>query len=107
MTLTLVTHTGKGRIHLSQSDYEELSRSQIKASHPETRSMNPDATTRIITNCLAKDQSLQILGPVGVDIWKDVAFIKTEGLVSRDKAIQVGYAITMEVFDKIVSARQV
>lgn len=52
------------------------------------------------------DQALQILGPVGKDLWADMSLVKTEGLVAKGNAIQMGYPTSMEVFDKILQARK-
>jgi len=51
-------------------------------------------------NCLASGQAVQILGPVGKDLWAEMAFIKVEGLVAMDDAIQFGYPVTWEVFQE-------
>jgi len=88
----------KGKILLTDSEYEELTLQQIKTAHPEIKTLSSDVKTRILCNCLARGQSIQILGPIGVDLWKEIAFIKIEGLVAMDEAIQFGYPVTMDVF---------
>jgi hypothetical protein len=94
-----------GKIRLSALEYEELSLQQLGAASSEVEKLSKDAKTRILSNCLAKDQSLQILGPVAEDMWKDMAVIKIEGMVSTDNAVQCGYPITMEVFQAILDSR--
>jgi hypothetical protein len=83
---------------LTDSEYEELTWHQIKTAHPETKTLSTEVKTRILCNCLARGQSIQILGPVAVDLWAGIAFIKIEGLVSMDQAIQFGYPVTLDVF---------
>ncbi|CZR51166.1 uncharacterized protein PAC_01041 [Phialocephala subalpina] len=87
-----------GKIRLTGKEYEELTRHQIKATHPKTKTLAPEVKTRILCNCLARDQSIQILGPVAVDLWAGIAFIKIEGLISTDQAIQFGYPVPLDVF---------
>jgi hypothetical protein len=95
----------RGLVCLSSSEYEEFLISQTRAAHPELTTMDSEARSRIICNCLAMDQALQILGPVGKDLWADMSLVKTEGLVAKGNAIQMGYAASMEVFDKLLQAR--
>ena len=83
---------------MTASEYEKLSLHQVKTAHPETKTLAPEAKTRILCDCLARDQSIQILGPVAEDLWADVSFIKIEGLVSMNDAVQFGYAVRLDVF---------
>ncbi|KAH7356404.1 hypothetical protein BKA65DRAFT_474223 [Rhexocercosporidium sp. MPI-PUGE-AT-0058] len=87
-----------GRIYLSESEYEKLTWQQIQTSHPEAKTVTTRERSRILCNCLARGQSIQILGPVAEDLWAGIAFIKIEGLVAMDQAIQFGYPVTLEVF---------
>ncbi|KAM0285979.1 hypothetical protein ACHAQH_001168 [Verticillium albo-atrum] len=93
----------EGKMHLTKAEYEDLSRSHVKIAHPEDKEIPSAMTTRIISNCLARDQSLQILGPVAEDMWKDINIIKIDGLVARDNATQFGYPVTMEVFQQVLN----
>jgi hypothetical protein len=99
----------QGLVYLSSSEFEEFLLSQTRAAHPELKKKkevgDSKARSRIICNCLAMDQALQILGPVGKDLWADMSLVKTEGLVAKGNSIQMGYAASMEVFDKLLQAR--
>jgi hypothetical protein len=85
-------------MRLSDTEYEEITSQLLKMAHPEITTFSPETKTRILCNCLARGQSIQILGPVGEDMWKDIAFIKIEGLVAMDEALQFGYPVSMAVF---------
>ncbi|KAE9369790.1 hypothetical protein N431DRAFT_443415 [Stipitochalara longipes BDJ] len=58
----------KGKIRLTEKEYEKLTWHQIQTADPEAKTLSTEDKTRIICNCLARDQSIQILGPVGVDL---------------------------------------
>lgn len=64
-----------------------------------------EGKTRIICNCLARDQSIQILGPIAVDMWAEMAYVKTDGLVAMGNAIQFGYPVTLDVFREVTRSR--
>jgi hypothetical protein len=42
---------------------------------------------------------------VGVDLWASIAFIKIEGLVSMNEAIQIAVPITLDVFQKVLDTQ--
>lgn len=90
---------------MSNNEYEELTRRQIKAAHPETKTLSQDAKVRIVCNCLARGQSIQILGPVAVDLWPNMALVKIEHLESTDEAIQLAYPVTMEVLREVLGTQ--
>lgn len=94
---SLTLFTAKGRITLTSREYEEL-KSYFTSPAPPSKPSNPGVKSRTFFNCLAKDHSIQILGPVEKDLWADVDSVKTEGLVSTGHAIQFGYAVTLGVF---------
>jgi hypothetical protein len=87
---------------LTESEYEQLNWRQIKIAHPETQTLSMEGKTRILCNCLARDQSIQILGPVAVDLWAGIAFIKIEGLVSTHQAVQFGWGVPLNVFQEVL-----
>jgi len=97
-----------GKIKLTEAEYQDFTLQQARADDPDLQSLplDPKARIRIISNCLARDQSLSILGPVGVDIWKDMSFVKVEGVVSMNSAIVVGYAQTKEFADEVLASRE-
>jgi hypothetical protein len=97
-----------GKIKLTKAEYQDFTLQQARADDPDLQSLplDPKARTRIISNCLARDQSLSFLGPVGVDIWKDMSFVKVEGVVSMNSAIVVGYAQTKEFADEVLASRE-
>lgn len=101
-SLSLQFILARGEIRLTSKEYEELMRDQIKESHPEMKTLARTEKTRILCNCLARDQSIQILGPVAVDLWAGIAFIKIEGLISMGEAIQFGYPVGMDVFREVL-----
>jgi hypothetical protein len=94
-----------GRIRLTEKEYEQLTWHQIQTAHPEAKALSTEGKTRIVCNCLARDQSIQILGPIGVDLWESIAFIKIEGLVSMDQAIQFGFPVTLGVFREVLDTQ--
>ncbi|KAL2073859.1 hypothetical protein VTL71DRAFT_11185 [Oculimacula yallundae] len=98
--LAKLKHTpdASGQVRLTERDYEKLIWQQIQTEHPETKSVTTEVKTRIVCNCLARGQSIQILGPVAVDLWAGIAFIKIEGLIAMDQAIQFAYPVTLDVF---------
>ncbi|KAH8755442.1 hypothetical protein BGZ57DRAFT_930721 [Hyaloscypha finlandica] len=95
----------KGKIRLTEKDYEYWTRHQTEIAHPESTTLSTEVKTRIVVNCLARDQSIQILGAVGVDLWASIAFIKIEGLVSMNEAIQIAVPITLDVFQKVLDTQ--
>ncbi|PMD65647.1 uncharacterized protein K444DRAFT_608221 [Hyaloscypha bicolor E] len=105
--LTRLEHNpdAKGKIRLTEKEYEYWTRHQIKIAHPETTTLSTEVKTRIVCNCLARDQSIQILGAVGVDLWASIAFIKIEGLVSMNEAIQIAVPITLGVFREVLDTQ--
>jgi hypothetical protein len=90
---------------LTEDEYEYWTRHQIEIAHPESTTLSTEAKRRIVVNCLARDQSIQILGPVGVDLWANIAFIKIENLVSMNEAIQIAVPITWDVFEKVLDTQ--
>lgn len=96
----------KGKIRLTDSEYEELTWHRIKTADPEIKTLSTDVKTRIVCNCLARDQSIQVLGPVAEDLWAGIAFIKIEGLISMGEAIQFGYPVTWDVFKEGLNIQQ-
>jgi hypothetical protein len=84
---------------LTEKEYQDWIGHQIDIADPETKNLSPEAKTRIVCNCLARDQAIQILAAVDVDLWKDIAFVKIEGLVAMDEAIQIAVPVTREVFN--------
>jgi hypothetical protein len=56
--------------------------------------------SRIALYCLVRDQSIQILGPLGKDLWVGIAFLKTENLVF-DQAVHAQCTeVFLEVLDR-------
>lgn len=90
---------------MTEKDYEYWTRHQTEIAHPESTTLSTEVKTRIVVNCLARDQSIQILGAVGVDLWASIAFIKIEGLVSMNEAIQIAVPITLDVFQKVLDTQ--
>ncbi|KAH8892381.1 hypothetical protein GQ53DRAFT_764190 [Thozetella sp. PMI_491] len=91
---------------LSDTECEELQREELHAVYPELADATLDAGgKRIIVQNLTRDQALQINGPVGVDMWKDMAFVKIEGNAAAGTAIQTNYPITIDVFKELLAAR--
>jgi hypothetical protein len=84
---------------LTEKEYQDWTGHQIDIADPETKNLSPEAKTRIVCNCLARDQAIQILAAVDVDLWKDIAFVKIEGLVAMDEAIQIAVPVTREVYN--------
>jgi hypothetical protein len=83
-----------------------LQTEELKALHPELAEATVnEGGKRIVIHNLTRDQALQINGPVAVDMWKDVAFVKIEGNVAAGTAIQTNYPITMDVFRELLAAR--
>jgi hypothetical protein len=87
---------------LTESEYEQLTWHQLRTADPETQTLSKEGKTRILCNCLARDQSIQILGPVAVDLWAGIAFIKIEGLVSTHQAVQFGWGVPLNVFREVL-----
>ena len=69
----------------------------VEIADPEAAKLSQSVKSRIIVNCLAMDQSIQLLAPVDEDLWHNIAFIKIEGLVAKDDAIQTATSITLAV----------
>jgi hypothetical protein len=90
---------------LTEAEYNDWTTHQLKTADPEAMTLSKVGKTRIVCNCLARDQAIQILGAVGVDLWANVAFIKIENLIAMDKAIQVAVPITHGVFEKILETQ--
>jgi hypothetical protein len=95
----------KDKIRLTEKEYEDWTQHQIKIAHPEITTLSTEVKTRIVCNCLARDQSIQILGAVGVDLWASIAFIKIEGLVSMNDAIQIAVPVTLGVFREVLETQ--
>ncbi|KAJ5390782.1 uncharacterized protein N7496_001850 [Penicillium cataractarum] len=97
---------GSESIQLSDAEYDKLQTEEREALHPEPvdAALNVGGR-RIIVDNLTRDQALQINGPVAVDIWKDMAFIKIEGNIASDTAIQTNYPVSMDVFRELLAAR--
>jgi len=95
----------KGKIRLTNKEYEDWTRHQIEIANPEIKTLSMEGKTRIVCNCLARDQSIQILGAVGEDLWASIAFIKIEGLVSMGQAIQIGVPVTLGVFREVLETQ--
>lgn len=55
-----------------------------------------------MVNCLADETALQILAPIEKDVYANVAVVKAEGLIAKGQSTQVGYAITDNVFEKLL-----
>ncbi|KAH6686427.1 hypothetical protein F5X68DRAFT_15876 [Plectosphaerella plurivora] len=92
----------KSRVYFTKDDLDELERTSISIAHPESVSPNPLVRTRIVANCLADDTALQILAPIEKDVYANVAVVKAEGLIAKGQSTQVGYAITDNVFGKLL-----
>ena len=56
-----------------------------------------DALDRTIVGNVAKDSAIQVLGPVGGDLWEDTR-VKIENNVATDNALQLAYPISLEAF---------
>ncbi|CZT44868.1 uncharacterized protein RSE6_05117 [Rhynchosporium secalis] len=95
-----------GEIRLTNREYEKLKALQVKTTHPEMDIVSTDVKTRIICNCLAKDQAIQILGFVASDLWAEIAFVKIEGLIAMDQAIQIAQPVSMEVFLEVLDRQE-
>lgn len=95
-----------GWIRLSEAEYKEFTLQQARVDDPELQALDSDARIRIISNCVAMDQSLSILGPVGVDIWKNMNLVKIDNVMSRDSATVVAYATPMDLAVKIIESRE-
>lgn len=89
-------------VYFTKDEYDELQRTQISVAHPESVSPNPLVRTRIVSNCLADETALQILAPIEKDVYANVAVVKTEGLIAKGQSTQVGYAITDNVFGRLL-----
>lgn len=90
---------------MTEKEYEQFTLSQIEVVHPDAKDLSTEGKKRIICNCLARDQSIQILAAIDVDLWADIAFIKIEGLVSMDEAIQIAVPTTFETFRLVLETR--
>ena len=92
------------KIVLTRSEYDSWISKQLVTAHPEVQTLSSDTKTRIIRDCIARGESIQILAPIGSDVYKDVDVVATKGPISTDRAIQVGYAVTdktaKELFDR-------
>jgi hypothetical protein len=102
--LTFVGYEVQGKIALSEEEYEEWTWHQTKASNPEIKAFSLEVKTRIAADCLAMDQSIQILGPIGQDLWAHMGFVEFKGLVATGQAIQLAGAQTMEVLQTVLEA---
>lgn len=71
----------------------------------EITTLSDEGKTRIVCNCLARDQAIQILGAVGIDMWASLAFIKIEGLVATNDAIQIAVPVTLGVFREVLETQ--
>ena len=101
--LTHLTVVANGEIRLSSQEYANLQ--QIQMGPIDSTKVTVESKTRIICNCLAKDQSIQILGPIGKDMWSGMAYVKTEGLVAMGSATQFAYPVPLDVFREVTRGR--
>lgn len=90
---------------MTEEEYDQLNSLQIETVHPDAKTLSTEGKKRIICNCLARDQSIQILAAVDVDLWTNIAFIKIEGLVSMDEAIQIAVPTTIDVFRLVLETQ--
>lgn len=94
------------KIVLTCGEYDRWTSKQLMAAHPEAQTLSSGMKTRIVRDCIARDESIQVLGPIGVDIYKDIASVTTEGLISMDRAIQVGYPVTVETANELFDRQE-
>lgn len=59
---------------------------------------------RVIIGNTAQDSAIQLLGPVGKDLWEDMR-VQIEGNTARDDAIQLAYPIDVDAFKHLLDAR--
>lgn len=93
---------------LSDSDMESLhgdegydtDGSKTKTSASDT---NGTARSRIIIGNSTKAQALMINGAIGEDLWKDLSHLEIRDNVAEDDSMMVNYAISMDVFEKLLS----
>lgn len=95
---------------MTEKEYKDWTGHQID----KTKNLSPEAKTRIMCKYLNRDQAIQLLAPVDVDLWKDIAFVKIDDLVATNDAIQIAVPVTREVYngslhrqDKMITIRRV
>lgn len=105
-----MTSTVDGTIPLTKADLQSLSSTSTdsddasdtlacSSSDAEEISFDiPKRLERIILRNMTRDQSLQINGPVGEDIWKDITRLEIRENEADGFSTQVNYPITIEVF---------
>lgn len=60
----------------------------------------------MIVDNITEEQALQINGPVGKDVWEKISHLEIRRNKASGNSTQVNYPITMEVFDRLMAARQ-
>jgi hypothetical protein len=60
-------------------------------------SVSSKVVERIIIGNTAKDSAVQLLGPVGEDLWINIS-VRTENNTACDQAVQVAYHVQPDIF---------
>jgi hypothetical protein len=125
----VLTVTDDGTVTLTPADLKSLRNEEDRDdSEDETLVGDSDSsssfvgkkrltTERIILRNTAKQQSLQINGALGEDLWKDINRLVIQENISEDECVQVNHATTLEAvlllldkqderIDRIAAARQ-
>jgi len=99
----IVTLADDGYVHLSKDEIASLSLEDSGTIDGEAvADFHLNGTTdRIIVKNSAKNSAVQILGPVGKDIWESLN-VRVEENEATDKAVQVAYATDFQTFKFLV-----
>ena len=60
---------------------------------------------RIIVDNITEQQALQVNGPIGEDIWRDVNHLEIGHNKASGNSTQFNYPITKDVFERVMARR--
>lgn len=106
--IEVLTGIDDGTVPLSRADWRSLrDAADDQNSDDETLVDDSDSsmsfeskmrtsTERIVLSNMAKDQAIQLNGPLGKDIWKDVDRVVIKNNIAEHDAVQINYINTLE-----------
>lgn len=93
---------GDGTIVLSDSDLAKIQGKEMLARGDKS---DAEFSERIIVGNMCKDQAIQINGPIGADLWKDISRLEVRDNRAEDVSVQVNYITTLDDLN-VLWARQ-
>ncbi|KAI9657107.1 MAG: hypothetical protein M1821_003273 [Bathelium mastoideum] len=99
-----------GSVHLSDDEIASLSSQEdfyVDGVEPKINAFAKSvvATKRVIRHNATKDAAFMISGAVGEDLWKKINHLEITNNTAEGDSMMVNHAISLDVFDRLLSAR--